>query len=634
MRPLIIAVLFSLWVFSQPAEAQWSHKEGDPAPPAEGFLVQPFSKTEWEASNFAPDKDLRWFRDAKYGMFIHFGLSTHNNADLSWGVCQTRKAPDQGQGPVPDADWQRWPEEFKFERFDAKEWVAIAREAGFKYLVAIAKHHDGFHLWDTAFSDFKVTRTPFKRDYLKELADACHAVEMPFGIYYSQRDWYHPDYMPVDPAKVNQRGLQWTLKPGEVSPMGDRHRKYNDYQFNVCRELCTKYGKVDILWWDAAWWGGMFTPEMWDAEKLTRLVRELQPGILLNNRCSVPGDFDTPEQRLGYYQDWRPWESCMCLTHSWSYSATPPKPRDQIIRMLVNNACCDGNLLLSWGPKWDGEFDQAEKQRLLEVGAWLKDHGQALYGTRGGPWRLAAWGGSTRRGNTVWLHVMKWAGETLTLPALPERTVVSARLLNGARVAFQQTGSALKLVVPENSQVAPATIVELTCDRPLDDVQALGGDQLSIFHDAVTYGQIVSRQAKVKTSSTSPYDPPAGPAALVAATPAADFAFHTAAEENPWVEIDLGRKVSVTGVRVFNRIGAGEPGQDRAATLRLSVSISGKTWQEVWRASRSAPQWEIPVNDFLAGALVPGRKARYLRLETRPGKPDYFHLRQVEVWGK
>ena len=168
----------------------------------------------------------------------------------------------------------------------------------------------------------------------------------------------------------------------------------------------------------------------------------------------------------------------------------------------------------------------------------------------------------------------------------------------------------------------------------MDDLPALGGDELSIFNDPVTYGHIVSRQAKVKTSSTSPYDPPAGPAALVAATPAADFAFHTAAEENPWVEIDLGRQVSVTGVRVFNRIGAGQPGQDRAATLRLSVSLSGKAWQEVWKASRSAPQWEIPVNDFLAGAQVPGRKARYLRLETRPAKPDYFHLRQVEVWGK
>ena len=220
---------------------------------------------------------------------------------------------------------------------------------------------------------------------------------------------------------------------------------------------------MDIFWFDAAWWGGMFTAEMWDSEKLTRSIRELQPGILLNNRASVPGDFDTPEQRLGFYQDWRPWESCMCLTDSWSYSGTPAKPRDQIIRMLVNNACCDGNLLLSWGPHWDRAFDPAEKNRLLEVGEWLKDNGRAIYGTRGGPWKWAEWGGSTRRDKTVWLHVVN--ADTLRLPALPGRTVVSAKLLTGTKVEWKQTGSMLTVTVPK---ATPVTIVELTFDKSVD----------------------------------------------------------------------------------------------------------------------------------------------------------------------
>lgn len=607
------------------ATAQWSHKEGNPVPHPPSVLLQPFTKAEWDASNFAPAKDLQWFHDAKYGMFIHFGLSTHNKADLSWGVCQTRKAPDAGSGPVPDAVWQSWPKEFQFEKYDAMEWVAIAKQSGFKYIVAIAKHHDGFHLWDTAFSDFKVTNTPFKRDYLKELADACHAAGMPFGIYYSQRDWYHPDYMPVDPAKVNLRGNQWTLKPGETSPMGDRHKKYNEYQFNVVRELCTKYGKVDIFWWDAAWWGGMFTAEMWDGEKLTRMVRELQPGILMNNRCSVPGDFDTPEQRLGFYQDWRPWESCMCLTHSWSYSGSRPKARDEIIRMLVANACCDGNLLLSWGPQWNGEFAPDEKNRLLEVGAWLKENGRAIFGTRGGPWKWAEWGGSTRLGKTVWLHIVK--GATLRLPALLERTVVSARSPAGEKVEFEQAGNILTISAPK---AAPVAIVELSFDKTVDDLPAISGGEVSAFNDPVTYGHIVSRQAKVKASSIA-----SGTLqSLLAEVPAADFAFHTAQEAHPWIEIDLGRDVSVTGVRILNRTSCGQPGMDRAATLRLSVSSDGKTWAEVWKADRGVPQWEITVNDFLAGAQVPGRKARYVRLELKPAKPEYLHLRQVEVWGK
>ena len=610
MKRLLIGA-FAGGLLLTTTHAQWSHKKGDPEPHPPGHLVQPFTKAEWEASNFAPPESLEWFRDAKYGMFIHFGLSTHDNAELSWGTCHTRKAPDSGNGPVPDEVWQAYPKDFKFEKFNAKEWVEIAKTAGFKYIVVIAKHHDGFHLWDTAHSDFKVTNTPFGRDYLKELADASKEAGMPFGIYYSQRDWYHPDYMPTQPS-------------------GERHKKYIEYQNRVVRELLTKYGKVDILWWDAAWWGGMFTADAWDGEKLTRMAREIQPGILLNNRASLPGDFDTPEQRLGYFQNWRPWESCICLTGTWSYSGGEPKSRDQLIQMLVANAACDGNLLLSWGPQWDGEFAPKEKNRLVEVGAWLKENGRAIYGTRGGPWKWSSWGGSTRRDKTVWLHVVE--GGTIELPTLPGRTVLSAQLLNGGKIDFQQDAKKLTVTVPKAS---PVSIVELTFDQSVNDIPAISdGEFLSVFNDAATYGKIVSKEAIVRTSSTSQYDPSGAPQALVAERPADEFAFHTAAEANPWVEMDLGREVSVTGVRVLNRTKFGQPGMDRAATLRLSISSDGKTWTEVWKAESGLPKWEIPVNDFLAGAQVPGRKARYLRLETKPETPDHFHLKQVQVYGK
>ena len=618
------------WTMCLAASAQYSHKEGDPVPLDSGHRRQEFTKAEWEASNFAPAASVQAFRDAKVGMFIHFGLSTHNKADLSWGMCRTRKAPDSGSGPIPDEVWQAYPKEFTLEKFDAKEWVSIAQQAGFKYVVAIAKHHDGFHLWDTALSDFKITKTPFGRDYLKELADACHAAGLPFGIYYSQRDWYHPDYQPVDPERATLHGNQWTLKPGFSSPMGERHRKYIEYQFNACRELCTKYGKVDYFWFDAAWWGGMFTAEMWDGEKLTRMVRELQPHILINNRCSVPGDYDTPEQHLGAYQDWRPWESCICLENGWSYTGGAPKPLDTLARMIVNNACGDGNVLLSWGPRWDGEFDPTQKARLLELGAWLKQAGGAIYGTRGGPWKLSAWGGSTRRGRSVYLHLLNLRGEMLRLPALPQRRVVSARLLSGAPVHVQQSGDTVTVAVPTALRDPRDTIIELTMDEPVDGLPALDAGEPSIFHDTTTYGAVVSREATVKTSSADPAYDPGKPAALVAEAAVADFAFHTAQEKEPWVEIDLGRDVSVTGVRVRNR----SAGKERAATLQLSVSTDGKTWQQVWQAERAEEIWEIPVTDFLAGAQVPGRKARYLRLSLHPEKPEYFHLRQVEVFGK
>jgi hypothetical protein len=213
------------------------------------------------------------------------------------------------------------------------------------------------------------------------------------------------------------------------------------------------------------------------------------------------------------------------------------------------------------------------------------------------------------------------------MTAPPGRTVVSAQLLTGEKVAFTQNSKILTLAPPK---VVPVTIVELTFDKSVDDLPAISGGEVSAFDDPVTYGHIVSRQATVKASSVN-----AGSLqALLAETPAADFAFHTAEEANPWIEIDLGREVPVTGVRVLNRTSCGQPGIDRAATLRLSVSTDGKIWSEVWKADRGLPAWEIPVTDILAGAQVPGRKARYLRFEIKPAKPEYLHLRQVEVWGK
>jgi hypothetical protein len=199
-------------------------------------------------------------------------------------------------------------------------------------------------------------------------------------------------------------------------------------------------------------------------------------------------------------------------------------------------------------------------------------------------------------------------------------------LLTGTKVEWKQTGSMLTVTVPK---AKPITIVELTFDKSVDDLPAMSSGEVSAFDDPVTYGHIVSQGARVKASSVS-----AGSLPALVNDFDADFAFQTAKETNPWIEIDLRHQMSVTGVRVLNRTSAGQPGIDRAATLHLSVSTDGKTWSEVWKADRGLPQWEIPVTDFVAGAQVPGRKARYLRLEIKPAKPEYLHLRQVQVWAK
>jgi len=633
--PITICVLSI--TLNQTASAQWSHKEGDPMPFTAGYLVQPFTKAEWDASNFAREQDLQWFRDAKIGFLAQFGLSTHDSAEVSWGTCYSRKPPDAGHGPVPDNIWKSYAKEFRFGKFNAKEWVELMQRAGFRYFVAEAKHHEGFHWWDTKQSDFKVTNTPFGRDLLKEQADACQASGMPFGLYYAQREWNHPDYCPVDTAKVERKGVNWKLKPGETNPMGPTHPKYLEYNKKAVRELLTQYGKVDIFWWDAAWWGGMFTAEMWDAENLTRMVRTLQPHILQNNRTSVPGDFDTPEQRLGSFQDWRLWETCTPLAKEWGNPYSPLKPLKQLIGMIVNNVCNDGNIMFGFGPKWDGSFTESQKKRLYEMGDWLKQNGRSIYATRGGPWKVNEWGGSTHRGDKAYLHITRWNGETLRLSDVPRRKVMSACLLSGIAVSVEQTGNVIEITVPQARRDSIDTIVELTMDKSLDGLKAIESVALLQFDEA-TYGHVVSRQSIVTVSSRGAFDP-GSPQTLVAETPSSDFAIQTASEKNPWVQIDLGREISVTAVRVLNRVNAG---QERMATFSLSLSTNGETWQEAWTGkigigNIKQPAWEIQVTDFVAGATIPGRITRYLRLEMHP-QNDYqteqIQLRQIEVWGK
>lgn len=461
--------------------AQSSVRDAFPDGQLRGVIFEHFTDEQWDASNYATPQVMKRWQDLRYGMFIHFGITARAQRDLSWGSIAQRYAPDapgiMANGQKRTEEWTTWPKDMRLEKFNAREWVAIAQRAGFKYIVVTAKHHEGFHMWDTAFSDFKITNTPFGRDYLKEVIDACHAAKMPVGIYFAQREWYHPDYQPVDLTKVQMNGTHWTLNPGETSPLGPLHAKYLQYMRNVIRELCTKYGKIDIWWFDAFSWDGMFTREMWDSENTTRMIRKLQPGIVINNRASLPGDFDTPEGHLGAFQDWRPWESCIPLSDNWCYTGAPAHSFDVLLQLLAGAACGNGNLLSSWGPHWDGAFDEAQKQRLFEIGDWLRQNGESIYATRGGPWKPAPWGGSTHRGTTAYIHLFSRPTGTLTLPAVPHRQVVSAKMLVGGQpVPFTQTATQLSLSIPGQDAVKGDLVVSLTMNASLDGRPAVAAD--------------------------------------------------------------------------------------------------------------------------------------------------------------
>ncbi|MCR8668813.1 alpha-L-fucosidase [Aestuariibaculum sp. M13] len=629
MTKQLTALIFLLICSFHSINAQWSVRGNKTDKNARWNHIQLFSEAEWDSSNFATKEDMQWFNDARYGMFIHFGLSTYIKKDLSWGMCYTRKAPDGGHGPIADSVWVTYPEHFKFENFDAKKWVKIAKDAGMKYIVTIAKHHDGFHMWDTKYSDFKVTNTPFGRDYLKEIADACHEANMKFGIYYSQRDWYHPDYAPIDTTLVvrQKEAPYFNAKPGveKVLP-GPTHDKYKAYQFNVVKELCTNYGKVDIFWFDASWWGGMFTADMWDSEELTRMIRKLQPGIIINNRASIPGDFDTPEQKIGMYQE-RPWESCITLTHSWSYSGTPPKSKEKIIKMITSTACGNGNMLLSWGSQWNGAFDDVEVERLEEVGQWMKTYGQSIYNTKGGPWYPQKWGGSTYEDKTIYLHITDKSLNSLKLPAIPSK-IKKAQLLTGGEISFTQNKSEIVFNLSKANKNEETIIIELTCKKTITE---MSGDPLSnsLFSDPL-YGNIISDNATFTISSQSQEDDSSFHNLLFSNKLFnSPFAFHSKEEKEAFAIIDLEKNYQVKGIDIFN--------QKHYLTndLNFSVftSIDGENWNKIEDKKGSFYHWEVPVTQFNAGIELPGIKGRYIKVSVESSSTAALHLKKLQVYG-
>jgi alpha-L-fucosidase len=601
----------ALFALSRSAEAQWARKPDMPSGSSTSYLVENFTTRDWDRSNFAPAEDVARFQDLRFGLLVSFGITTRDKAELSWGTIDKahRRMPDGDALAdglhTPTENWVSWAKDLELKDFNADQWVKQAQDAGFKYIVFTAKHHEGFHFWDTQQSDFKVTNTPFGRDMLGELIAACHRAGMPVGIYYSQRDWYRPTYQPVGFGKDGKQ-------------QGPAHRQYIDYQFRAVRELLTKYGKIDIFWWDALWWGGMFDKTMWDSERLTREVRRLQPHIVINNRASVPGDFDTPEQRLGGFQNWRPFEAALSLEDTWSYTGGKPKSASEVISLLVKSAANNGNLLLSIGPRWGGDFDPAEMATMHDVGQWLTRNGVSIYGTRGGPWKAHPWGGATYRGATAYLHAMVISEEKIELKMPVGKRIRSVRLLNGAgsgmgsdeALEFAIDDGKLAIRVPAARQDKTDTIIELKFYEDLGDVapiayeneeQQTAGTSAapSAFDDEIIYGTRLASGVTVTASST-------------------------VAE----IDIALDKALYVTGISLA--------ADAAGAALRLDGSLDGKTWTRLWHspAGDAASGWDIGINGFNAGAKTPGSLLRFLRIRAHGAAPKAFELRRLNIWAK
>lgn len=407
------------------------------------------------------DARMKWFRDARYGMFIHWGPSSILGVETSWGR-KAKSVMDCAPTPPPnerDEVYDNLYKQFNPVEFDAGKWVRMAQDAGMKYIVFTTKHHDGFCNFHTKYTDYNIANTPFKRDVVKELADACHKAGMRFGVYYSQRDWYQPDYLV------------------------DGNKKYLEIFHGHLQELLNNYGKVDIIWFDSM--GGDWAD--WDYPKMAEIILKSQPDILSNGRIGVLqsrtkradfdltrlNDFQTPEQVIGGFGR-HYWESCACLVDGqWGY-----KPdglllttRD-VMGMVLYSVGGDGNLLLDVAPTPQGNYEPRQIKRLKEVGDWLKDYGETIYGTRGGPYKPGYWGVCTLKDNKVFLHCLNFEGDKLVLPALG-RKVLASRVLTGGKVNVEQDDKSLTVTLNPKYQRDYDTIVELTIDGPAFDIKPI-----------------------------------------------------------------------------------------------------------------------------------------------------------------
>jgi alpha-L-fucosidase len=395
------------------------------------------------------EQRMKWWHEAKFGMFIHWGL---------YSVIGQHEWSKEVEG-VPIPQYEILAKHFHPKPNAARDWARLAKKAGQKYMVMTTKHHEGFCHWDSKLTDYNAMKQGPGRDLVREFVEAARAEGLRVGFYYSLMDWHHPDGAKCETDEAARK-------------------RFVEYTHGLIRELLTNYGKIDVLWYDVSW---PLTAEGWESERMNEMVFELQPEIIVNNRNGLPGDFSTPEQQIQASEVGRAWETCMTLNDSWGFNRgddawkTPKVVADN----LATCAKGGGNYLLNIGPEPDGSIPPDTTACLESVGKWLETNGNAIYGTD----RAQADGNEnanyTRRGNTLYIHQHYWPGHTPAAEWLsfyqPEVVVaigglkpkvLSAKLLKtGQKVEFTQDEFTLRLTgLPLKAPDQPATVIEVECD--------------------------------------------------------------------------------------------------------------------------------------------------------------------------
>lgn len=393
-----------------------------------------------------------WYRDARFGMFIHWGPYSLRGFEASWPLFQ---------GLIPMGEYEALPSQFNPVKFDAEKIVKLALETGMKYIIFTTKHHDGFAMFDTKLSAYSIMNTPYGKDIVKQLVDACHRNGMKIGFYFSLCDWYHPQYR--DKTKPFPAGC----KPEEVNQA--TWDQYLEFMKGQLRELCSNYGKIDIIWFDGGW---ERTAEQWKSAEIDSMIRLLQPEILINNRHLLDdkADFLTPEQFIPTATQMKLWETCMTINSTWAYNPYDHdyKSSRQLIHTLVRAVSGGGNFLLNVGPMPEGEIQRDFEERLGRIGEWLRKNGESIYGTRHGPARLYPGGFATVKGQRLFVHLPDGHDGLLLLHGIKNKIASIAVQGFSQSIAFKQEGLRTVIRIPYEAMDPYNTVVALELDGNLD----------------------------------------------------------------------------------------------------------------------------------------------------------------------
>ncbi|MBN2293351.1 MAG: alpha-L-fucosidase [Pirellulales bacterium] len=517
-----------------------------------GFAADSNSPKENRDYLKAKPEVVKAWQDMRFGMFVCWGPVTLTGKEIGW----SRGAPRggefrvrEGQGETPVEIYDNLYKKWRPDKFDARKWVKVAQDAGCKYMIFLVKHHDGYCLYDTKLTDYCSTgpEAAWKHDVMADIAEACHEAGLKLIVYYSQPDWHHPDYRTKN------------------------HHRYIKFLHGQVREILTNYGRIDGFWFDL---GGK--PQDWDSENLFKMMRTLQPWLIINNRCGLRGDYDTPEQKFGAFQLDRPWETCMTLGMQWSW-----KPDDRIkslkecIDALVTCVGRNGNLALNTNPMPDGRIEPRQVERFREIGGWLKENGDSIYGTRGGPfWGLNCL--STRKNNTIYVHVLKWDEDVLVLPPI-EKKIVSHSLMTGGKAQVKQTHEGIAIRVPAEHRNELDTIIALELDGLAADLKPQ-----RVSWGSLTFCRPV--KASAKYNKVQRYVRRYEPDKAVDGDPRSGWTVNPDVK-SAWLEVDLEKEAA------FDRAVINEP-LGRVVSFELQVK-DGDAWKTFHSGQKIGRELEI-----------------------------------------